>query len=67
MNRVYVTNPKVNILYKNRFVLSSADIVEAMNYANRALKELSDTTMKFDIFFFPFVLFEVMSKSFYTC
>lgn len=49
MNKVYVTNPKVNILYKNRFVLSSADIVEAMNYANRALKELSDTTMKFDI------------------
>lgn len=49
MNKVYVKNPKVNILYKNRFVLSSADIVEAMNYANRALKELSDTTMKFDI------------------
>ena len=49
MNKVYVTNPKVNILYKNRFVLSSADIVDAMNYANRALKELSDTTMKFDI------------------
>lgn len=45
----YILNKNMNILYEGTQVLSPQDVVDAMNYANKALKELSDTTMKFDI------------------
>ena len=45
----YILNKNMNILYEGIQVLSPQDVVDAMNYANTALKELSDTTMKFDI------------------
>lgn len=49
MNREYIQNRNQNVSYKGTEVLSSQDVVDAMNYANTALKELSDTTMRFDI------------------
>ena len=49
MNRDYIQNKKLCISYKGTKVLSAQDVVDAMNYANTALKELSDTTMRFDI------------------
>ena len=49
MKRDYVINTNQNISYKGSIVLTSQQVVEAMNYANTALKELSETTMKFDI------------------
>lgn len=49
MNRDYIQNPKMSISHKGTQVLTTQDVVDAMNYANTALKELSDTTMKFDI------------------
>ena len=49
MNREYIQNLNQNVSYKGAEVLSSQDVVDAMNYANTALKELSDTTMRFDI------------------
>jgi len=49
MNRNYIQNQSLGISYKGSPVLTSEDVVNAMNYANTALKELSDTTMKFDI------------------
>ena len=49
MNRDYIQNQKQNVTYQGVTVLSSQNIVDAMNYANNALKELSDTTMRFDI------------------
>ncbi len=39
----------MNVSYKKTTVLTPQEVVEAMNYANTALKELSDTTMRFDI------------------
>lgn len=49
MNRKYILNPNVSIAYESVQVLTQQDIVDAINYANTALKELSDTTMRFDI------------------
>lgn len=49
MNKRYITNGNAGILYNKHHVLSPQDVVKAMNYANEALKELSDATMKFDI------------------
>lgn len=49
MNRDYIQNQKQNVTYQDVTVLSSQNIVDAMNYENNALKELSDTTMRFDI------------------
>lgn len=49
MNRDYIINRNVNVSYKGTTVLTPQEVVEAMNYANTALKELSDTTMRFDI------------------
>ena len=49
MNRDYIQNRNLSVSYKGTKVLTSQEVVEAMNYANTALKELSDTTMRFDI------------------
>lgn len=49
MNRDYIINRNMNVSYKGTTVLTPQEVVEAMNYANTALKELSDTTMRFDI------------------
>ena len=49
MNRDYIQNSNQKISYKGVMVLTPQEVVEAMNYANTALKELSDTTMRFDI------------------
>ena len=49
MNREYIQNRNQKVSYKGTVILSSQDVVDAMNYANTALKELSDTTMRFDI------------------
>ncbi len=49
MEKDYILNKNMNIQYKGVRVLSPQDVADAMNYANMALKELSDTTMKFDI------------------
>lgn len=49
MNRDYIINRNTSVSYKGTTVLTPQEVVEAMNYANTALKELSDTTMRFDI------------------
>ncbi len=49
MNRNYILNTGLKIDYKGIEVLSPQDVANAMNFANNALKELSDTTMRFDI------------------
>lgn len=49
MNRDYVINTNLDISYEGSTVLTSQEVANAMNYANAALKELSETTMKFDI------------------
>lgn len=49
MDRDYIQNCKQEVTYKGTTVLTTQDVVDAMNYANTALKELSDTTMRFDI------------------
>lgn len=49
MKRDYIQNPNMRVVHKGTVVLSTQEVVDAMNYANNALKELSETTMKFDI------------------
>ena len=49
MNRNYILNPNIDITYNGRSVLTAQEIANAMNFANNALKELSETTMRFDI------------------
>ena len=49
MNREYILNSNVVISYKGELVLTPQEVAEAMNSANNALKELSETTMRFDI------------------
>ncbi len=49
MERNYVVNARMNVSYGKAVVLSPQDVVKAMNYANTALKELSDSTKRFDI------------------
>lgn len=49
MKREYIKNKNVNIEYEGSLLLTAQDVVTAMNNANIALKELSDTTKKFDI------------------
>lgn len=49
MNREYILNPNVEISHKGVAVLTAQEVAEAMNYANNALRELSETTMRFDI------------------
>lgn len=49
MKRDYIQNKNANIAYGGSTILTTQDVVDAMNNANDALKELSDTTKKFDI------------------
>lgn len=49
MSRAYILNPNVDISHKGVLILTAKEIADAMNYANNALKELSETTMRFDI------------------
>lgn len=49
MNREYILNNNVTLNYGEATVLTPKDVADAMNFANKALKELSDTTMRFDI------------------
>ena len=57
MNRQYILNPDVEISHEGVAVLTAHEVAEAMNYANNALMELSETTMRFDINIFVSVLF----------
>lgn len=49
MSRDYIQNKNTSISFDGKTILSTQDVVDAMNYANTALKELNDTTQKFDI------------------
>lgn len=49
MERTYLLNQDMRVSYKETIVLSPQDVVKAMNHANNALKDLSDSTRKFDI------------------
>lgn len=49
MSRGYIQNKNTSISFDGKTILSTQDVVDAMNYANTALKELNDTTQKFDI------------------
>lgn len=49
MNRDYIQNKNLTISYNGTAILTPQDVINAMNIANTALKELSDTTMQFDI------------------
>lgn len=49
MNRDYIQNKNLTISYNGIDILTPQDVIDAMNIANTALKELSDTTMQFDI------------------
>lgn len=49
MSRGYIQNKNASISFDGKTILSTQDVVDAMNYANTALKELNDTTQKFDI------------------
>ena len=48
MDRKYIAND-ISIKYNGKVVLTAQDVIDAMNFANNALSELNDTTMKFDI------------------
>ncbi|MBD5132421.1 MAG: hypothetical protein HDT28_07550 [Clostridiales bacterium] len=45
----YVTNNAAKINYQGAEVLSIQEVVEAMNFANQALRKLHETTQEFDI------------------
>lgn len=49
MDKEYILNPDASIAYEGIEVLTPAEVAVAMNFANNALRELSDTTMRFDI------------------
>lgn len=49
MNKEYIKNTECSINYEGRRILTSQEVVEAMNFANNALHELSETTLRFDI------------------
>ena len=49
MKRDYIQNPRTSVAYEGVPVLTAQEVIEAMNVANNAIRELSDTTMKFDI------------------
>lgn len=49
MNRDYILNANQNVSYNGMSVLSAQEVAEAMNHANMALRELNDTTMRFEI------------------
>lgn len=45
----YILNQNVSIRHEGTEVLTPQNIADAMNFGNNALKELSDTTLRFDI------------------
>ncbi len=45
----YILNTNVRVEYKGQNVLSTQEILEAINFANNALKKLNESTMEFDI------------------
>lgn len=45
----YVVNPNRNISYKGIEVLTTDEVVDAINYANNALLKLNEVTQEFDI------------------
>lgn len=49
MTRDYIKSPTTEVTYNGTQLLTAQDVVNAMNYANTALAELRDMTMKFDI------------------
>lgn len=49
MNRDYILNIHQHVSYHGTTILSAKDVEEAMNLANEALKDLNDSTMRFDI------------------
>lgn len=49
MNRNYILNSNAIISHKGEAILTPQEVAEAMNFANNALMELSETTMRFDI------------------
>lgn len=49
MDRDYIQNRKQKVSYEGTEILTAQDVVRAMNKANEALKNLSETTMRFDI------------------
>lgn len=49
MNKSYIINPNISISFDGIEILTPHDIVKAMNLANKAIKELSNTTMQFNI------------------
>lgn len=49
MRRGYILNENANIQYDGIEVLSVGDVAQAMEYANEALRELNDSTKRFDI------------------
>ena len=49
MNKKYILNNEVNISYQSEEILTAKDIADAMDFANKALKELSEATMRYDI------------------
>ena len=49
MSKNYILNADVDICCEGRMVLTPQEVVDAMNFANDALRELSETTMRFDI------------------
>ena len=49
MKKRYIVNEKHHVMLNDELVLSNSTIVEALHFANEALRTLSDTTRDFDI------------------
>lgn len=45
----YIINPNITVAYNGEMVLTSQEVVDALNYANDALRKLNETTQEFDI------------------
>ena len=46
MRRDYILNENANILFDGIEILSVENVVQAMEYANEALRELNDSTKR---------------------
>lgn len=49
MPRNYIINPSARIRYKGKQVLNTQEILDAINFANDAMKSLNEHTKQFDI------------------
>lgn len=45
----YILNPNIQVAYNGEYVLTVQEIVDAINYANDALRKLNESTQEFDI------------------